>query len=197
MSETTTTEEVKPVAAETTTPNAAADPGNADIKKSKSRYIPFSGGSMGWYENGGVLKRELKNNYGFKDAIDKNAFRQALFNRWNSGEASTRRVEHRSSIERQLILEIGGKEYEAKTLDISLHGVRAQLEGDVELKKGEEIKVTVLEETGSKNPKLSSLTALTMWVMQVGKRRKLMNLGFGFTSLTEEQEREMKLVLLD
>ena len=35
------------------------------------RYIPYSGGIMGWFENAGVLKCEHPNNYRYHEMIDR------------------------------------------------------------------------------------------------------------------------------
>ena len=53
------------------------------------RYIPYSGGTMGWFENSGVLKCEKPNNYLFYTAMESDLIRSKQFERW--GENFNRR----------------------------------------------------------------------------------------------------------
>ncbi len=55
----------------------------------KGRYIPYGGGSLGWFENSGVLKCEKGNNYKFHTAIDSRVIWNARVGKrrlvWNMG----------------------------------------------------------------------------------------------------------------
>ena len=93
------------------------------------RYIPYSGGIMGWLENSGVMKKELPNNYRFHTMIDAGAVRRKLFERWGDGEKVNRRVATRHDLESQIEVTLvwGERTEAASTRDFSTHGLRLQL----------------------------------------------------------------------
>ena len=105
------------------------------------RYVPHSGGLMGWFENAGVLKSERANNYGFHTALDAQAVRDKLFERWSDGENINRRASARHDVGREVRATLGwsGGTAKAKLKDYSHHGLRMEvLEEEFGLQKGDE-----------------------------------------------------------
>lgn len=159
----------------------------------EGRYIPYGGGSLGWFENSGILKSEKGNNYRFHAAIDTVRVRQKLFDRW--GDDVNRRLDERVDIEREtpLVLRWDSGETEAVTKDLSAHGARLQLLEDPGLAKEDKLTVEVKQEDGEI---LMTLNSEIMWVARVGKRRTVWNIGVGFTDITPDDEMKLKQFLL-
>ena len=93
------------------------------------RYVPHSGGMMGWFENSGVSRNERSNNYLFHTALDVAAVREKLFERWSDGENINRRASARHDVERDVRATLGwtGGTVTAKLKDYSYHGLRMQI----------------------------------------------------------------------
>ena len=142
----------------------------------EGRYIPYGGGSLGWFENSGVLKCEQGNDYKFHTAIDTQKVRQKLFDRW--GNDVSRRMEERHDVEKETAVRItwGGQSYDAETKDLSAHGLRLQLLDDPSLNKGDRIGVQIYRKKDYKD-ELFAVESEVMWVARVGKRRMVWNLA--------------------
>jgi len=162
----------------------------------EGRYIPYGGGCLGWFENSGVMKVELGNNYTFHEALDAAEVRRRLFERW--GDDVNRRAEARQAVEKEVSLTFAwGKESrEAFTKDVSSHGLRVQFIEEVDLKKGAAVQVQLLE-SGPGSPALFDISSQVMWVSKVGRRRPVWNVGVSFTNITPETETRLKGFLFD
>jgi c-di-GMP-binding flagellar brake protein YcgR len=162
---------------------------------SEGRYIPYSGGSLGWFENSGILKVERSNDYKFFTAIDSAKVRQKLFERW--GNDVNRRMEERVDLQKPTPVKItwDGHSHDADTKDLSAHGLRLQLLEETQLKIGDKIEVHVLRRVEDKEEMLS-IDSKVMWVARVGKRRLVWNIGIGFTNIDEDTERKLREYLL-
>jgi hypothetical protein len=161
----------------------------------EGRYIPYGGGSLGWFENSGVPKCERGNDYKFHTAIDTAKVRQKLFERW--GDDVNRRMETRFDVERPTPVKITweGETHEAETKDLSMRGLRLQLTEDTGLKNGDKITVHVFRRPNFEEEVLT-LAAEIMWVARVGKRRQVWNVGIGFTEVDEATGLKLKEFLL-
>ena len=161
----------------------------------EGRYIPYSGGSLGWFENSGVLKCEKGNNYKFYTAIDTAQVRQKLFDRW--GAEVNKRIDDRVVVDREtpvmLTWETGAAQ--AVTKDLSSHGLRLQLSEDPNLAKGDKVMVHVKEKEDSETD-IMALDSLIMWIARVGKRRMVWNIGVAFSDISAEQELQLKEFLI-
>ncbi len=156
------------------------------------RYIPHNGGLMGWFENSGVLKRELPNNYLFHTVIDAAAVRRKLFQRWGGGENVSRRVSERHEATRQVDLTIlhGDKSLTAAAKDYSTHGLRLQLQGgeDPGLAKGEAIRVQIMDAPEG-GEVLFDIESTVMWINTSGRRLIIRSIGVAFEDM-EQAERD-------
>ncbi len=162
----------------------------------EGRYIPYGGGSLGWFENSGVLKCEQGNDYKFHTAIDTQKVREKLFDRW--GSDVSRRMEERHDVEKETAVRIvwGGQSYDAETKDLSAHGLRLQLLEDPSLKQGDKMSVHVFRKLDYKD-ELFGIDSEVMWVARVGKRRMVWNLGIGFLKIDEETSAKLTAFLLE
>lgn len=185
MSETT----VETAAAQPEAPEAAAGERTSD-----GRYIPYGGGILGWFENSGVLKKELPNNYRFNTVLDPAVVRKKQFERW--GEIQNRRSEDRIRVvpEVKVMLTFGKEKREASTKDLSAHGMRTQFLEELPVKKGDPVKVGVFDPV--KKKLALEVEGSVMWMEKSGKLRTVWNMGIGFPSLSEEQSENLKKVLL-
>lgn len=158
------------------------------------RYIPYGGGILGWFENSGVLKKELANNYKFNTVLDAALVRKKQFDRW--GEVQNRRSEDRVRVipEVKVTLSYGKDKREATTKDLSPHGMRMQFLEELPIKKGDLIKVAVHDPV--KKKVALELDANVMWMEKAGKLRAVWNLGVGFPQMSDEQSETMQKILL-
>ena len=159
------------------------------------RYIPYGGGSLGWFENSGIPKSERGNDYKFHTAVDAAKIRQKLFERW--GEDVSRRVEPRIPIDRPTPVRItwDGGVQEAETKDLSSSGLRLQLLEETGLKIGDKIVVHIFRRPNLEEEALA-MNAEVMWVARVGKRRQVWNLGIGFIETDEAKALQLKELML-
>lgn len=162
----------------------------------EGRYIPYGGGSLGWFENSGVLKCERGNNYQFHTAVDTQKIRQKLFERW--GNDVNRRMDTRHEVTKQVPVRVttDGKEFDVETKDLSAHGLRLQLLEDPVVQSGEKVTVRVFRDSAYRNEALA-LEAEVMWVARVGKRRLVWNVGLSFTDISPEMSRNLQAFLLE
>ena len=191
MSETTT--EVESEAAEST--QLTGKDLIREETSAEGRYIPYSGGSLGWFENSGVPKCERGNAYKFHTVIDSVKVREKLFERW--GSDVNKRMETRYDVEKSTPVTItwDGQSHDAETKDLSAHGLRLQLLEETSLKIGDKIQVHVFRRPDNKEEVLA-IASEVMWVARVGKRRMVWNIGIGFIEINEEAKQKLKEFLL-
>ncbi|HUJ75784.1 MAG TPA: PilZ domain-containing protein, partial [bacterium] len=105
------------------------------------RYIPYSGGSMGWYEQTGIPKVEMANGYLFHTAVDAHVFRAKRFQR--SGTVQDKRAAVRITLrnDASVTLQWGGQTHLARVKDLSAQGLRVQILDDVTINRGDTIQV--------------------------------------------------------
>jgi hypothetical protein len=159
------------------------------------RYIPHTGGLMGWFENSGVLKCEQPNNYKFHEMIDADSVRKKLFERWGGGETSNRRVSTRHDLQSPINvgLSIGGEtSFLSTAKDYSSHGLRLQLmDGDkFSLEKGDAVNVLIYEDAEGKT-KLFEIPSQIMWVSQVGRTRPTVSVGIAFMEIQHDERQKL------
>lgn len=159
----------------------------------EGRYIPYSGGCMGWFENTGVLKCELPNNYTYFTVMASDRVRSKQFERF--GERFNRRGDRRRFKRMTgLTLTMGKQSVRGTTRDISRHGVRVQFIESVELNKGDEVKLKVHADEKTDAVALDCRGRVA-WCERVGRIRPLWNLGITFMELTAEQEEQLQPML--
>ena len=158
------------------------------------RYIPYSGGIMGWFENRGVPRHEVPNNYRFHTVIDAKTVRLKLFERWGKGESSNRRVSPRFKIGESISvsLEWEGNKLVALGKDISSYGLRLQIQQEeVVLKKGDMVHLKIYNEPEQRTTKFD-IESQIMWIDRIGRRRPVWNLGLSFPTITTEESDALK-----
>lgn len=158
----------------------------------EGRYIPYGGGSMGWFENSGVMNSERGNNYLFHTLMNSDRVRARQFERW--GQTFNRRTSRkRYRKETGLTMIVGKSEVHGQTKDISSHGVRIQFLEEVNAKKGDRCVLKLYE--ADNGPELVQVDAQIVWLEKMGKIRPIWNLGMTFLDLTGEQSLKIKLLL--
>ena len=158
------------------------------------RYIPYSGGAMGWFENSGVPRCELPNNYRFHTVIDAKSVRQKLIERWGRGDSSNRRVTTRFEVEGSISvsLEWEGNKIVALGKDFSSYGLRLQIQQEeVALKKEDLVQLRIYNEPEQRTTKFD-IESQIMWIDRAGRSRPVWNLGIGFPSLTTDESNALK-----
>lgn len=160
----------------------------------EGRYIPYSGGCMCWYENSGVLKSEVPNNYLFFSVMASDRVRSKQFQRF--GERFNRRRGDQRRYKRMtgLLLTFGPQRVRGTTRDISRHGVRVQFTEEVTVSKGDEVAIEVYTDEQSDTVVLSCKGNVA-WCEKVGKIRPLWNVGMTFEDLSEEQAEQLQPML--
>ncbi len=146
------------------------------------RYIPYSGGSAGWFENSGVMKSERRNNYQFDKEMDLPEVRSKQFQRW--GPAFDRRTGDRKRRTVPINLLKEGSSTALTTWDINNRGIRLQFETPPALVIGEQVSVEVLDAPGG--AVLAMLDAQVIWLVQMGATREVWNVGLFFPFVSAE-----------
>lgn len=179
---------------------AAAEAEEAELREDaevteEGRYIPYSGGSMGWFENSGVLKCELGNNYLFYTVMASDTVRRKQFQRW--GERFNRRGD-RKRFKRMTgaLVTVGSNKVRGTTRDISRHGIRVQSLNEIALAKGDSTHLTLFESESSEKA-IFECEARVVWAERIGKIRPVWNLGMTLTNLTPEQQEQLTPLLHD
>jgi PilZ domain len=188
--------ELRTASAPAAAPVAEAEAaGEGQETTEEGRYIPYSGGSMGWFENSGVLKSELGNNYLFYTAMASDRVRSKQFQRW--GERFNRRG-GRQRFRAMTGISLGSGRGGARgtTRDISRHGVRVQFLSEVTLKKGDETPLRIHQDEQS-DAVAVEVSARVVWSERIGRIRPVWNLGLTFENVTPEQEELLKAFLHD
>lgn len=162
------------------------------------RYIPYSGGSMGWFENSGVLKSELGNDYTFYTVLDSELVRIKQFERLS--DKPERRGKHYrvpkalpvnllvadqpgAAAPRSAKVNVtwSGGRLSGVTKDISFFGMCLQFDRDPGLSKGSPVRVELLQADGAT---LMTVTSEVAWVNTVSVRRPVWHMGIAFTGIT-------------
>jgi hypothetical protein len=156
----------------------------AEESTSEGRYIPWSGGIMGWFENSGVLKCEIPNNYLFYTVMESDTVRSKQFERW--GDRFNRRgPRDRKRKSMNITILADGAKVKGATKDISVHGIRLQFLEEVSLEKGQ--KCTVQIHKGDTAEVLVEMNAKVVWEEKVGRVRTVWNIGVTFLDTSPEQ----------
>ena len=181
-------------------PARGSKPTNREETMKSGRYIPHSGGSMGWFENSGVLKSELGNDYTFYTALDAELVRIKQFERM-SDKPEGRRQHYRvpKSLPVNLLVDDpagaearpstrvnvtwSGGLLDGITKDISFFGMCLQFDSDPEMPKGTKVQVDVLQADGGT---LMDVPSEVAWVNKLHARRPVWHMGVAFTGITDD-----------
>ncbi len=164
---------------------AASKPAGGQVL-SDQRYIPYSGGCLGWFENSGVMKVEKPNNYQFFAALDADLVRARQFERTGSKVNKRRSRRKELDPEMKITLKWGKDSKTAMCKDLSAHGMRVQIiDEQVTLKKDDKVQLQVHDKSG--RTLLLDLACAVMWAERAGKLRAIWTFGVTFPTLTAEQ----------
>ena len=161
---------------------AAVSAEGAQVETTPSgRYIPYSGGSAGWYENSGVLKSERRNNYRYYVEMDLPQVRGKQFLRWAT-EAGVRGGGSQREVSLNLVLE--GRSVALTCREINERGLRLQVMEDLELAVGGTVTIEMLDAEGG-TPTLV-LDAEVISLASAGTMRQVWTIGLFFPNVTPE-----------
>lgn len=161
---------------------------------SDGRYIPHSGGLMGWHENSGVLNCEIPNNYTYYKVIQANEVRAKLFSRWGEGEKVSRRASKRLEQERQVSIEFAwnGQTARGQLRDFSSNGMRVSVQQqELALEKGAQPKMRIMQSPNSDEAEFEA-TSEIMWVNRSGRDRVVWSMGVMFTDIPPHESARLK-----
>jgi hypothetical protein len=188
MPETESRKETGPEADKTS--GESANP-KAGEHQNDGRYIPYSGGSLGWFENAGVPAAEKRNNYQYYTAMDAGTVRAKQYLR--SGLLAEKRRAARRNVNGKLFVAVKSAQEDKslRIMDISTHGMRLQYVGDdIALKTSDRVLCRFLDTPDG--PTLLALTSTIVWSEKSGKTRALWNFGIDFPLMAEEQLARLK-----
>jgi hypothetical protein len=188
MPETESRKEAGPEADKTSGESASPKAGE---HQNDGRYIPYSGGSLGWFENAGVPAAEKRNNYQYYTAMDAGTVRAKQYLR--SGLLAEKRRAARRNVNGKLFVAVKSAQEDKslRIMDISTHGMRLQYVGDdIALKTTDRVLCRFLDTPDG--PTLLALTSTIVWSEKSGKTRALWNFGIDFPLMAEEQLARLK-----
>ena len=161
---------------------------------SDGRYIPHSGGLMGWHENSGVLNCEIPNNYTFYKVIQANEVRAKLFSRWGEGEKVSRRASERLNQRRQVAVEFAwnGQTARGQLRDFSSNGMRITVQQqDLALEKGAQPTLRILKTANSDDAEFEANSEI-MWINRSGRDRVVWSMGVMYTDIPPHESARLK-----
>ena len=161
---------------------------------SDGRYIPHSGGLMGWHENQGVLHCEIPNNYKYYSVIQADEVRAKLFARWNDGEKISRRASTRTEQSRQVGIAIvwNGQTAKGQLRDYSSIGMRATIQQqELSLEKGSKPTLRIMKSTDSNEVEFEA-TSEIMWINRTGRDRVIWSIGMMFIDISPQESARLK-----
>lgn len=129
------------------------------------RYIPYSGGSAGWFENSGVSKSEQGNNYTFHTAVDPAKVKQKRFERL--GQEVGQRALQRQIPEGETPVAVnwGDQAIEAIMSDFSGRGIRVVMNEEPGFQRGDKVNVRVHPNEFFKT-ELAMIDAEVIWIQK-------------------------------
>jgi hypothetical protein len=150
------------------------------------RYIPYTGGSLGWFENCGVSEVEVPNDYQFFTALDADWVRLTQLQRSGMRQNKRRSVRQGLNPETTVTLIAGKQPQAAKCKDFSASGMCVQVIAEQEaVHKGDSIRVQVHDKSGRNL--LLELTGSVAWVEKSGRTRTVWAFGIAFPELMSDQ----------
>lgn len=158
----------------------AQEPDAPQATAGSDRYLPYSGGSAGWFENSGVLKSERFNNYRYHVEMDRPDVRSRQFERW--GPSFDRRRDIRKRHQLPINLVQGDVRTPLVTWDVNTRGIRLQFTERTNMVVGQDLKVELLD-VPEGEPVLT-LDAQVVWVEESGATHELWNVGIFFPTMT-------------
>ncbi len=153
-----------------------------DETRYQGRYIPYGGGTAGWFRNSGVPKSEEGNAYGFHTAIDVEMVLQKRFERL--GQDVNRRQANRQLVDGHtpVTLTWERRQFDAIMKDFSDKGIRVRLTEDTGLQSGDLLGVRVHPSEFFQN-ELANLDGQVRWIQQVRSDGGAWHIGIAYAGL--------------
>lgn len=164
---------------------------------SDGRYIPHSGGLMGWHENSGVLNCELPNNYTFYKVIQADEVRAKLFARWSEGEEISRRASKRTSHTSQATIEFAwdGQTARGQLRNYSSNGMQVSVQQqELALEKGSRPTMRIFKTARSDQVEFE-VTSEIMWINRTGRDRVVWSMGVMLVDISPDESARLKACL--
>ncbi len=148
----------------------------------EGRYIPYSGGSAGWFENSGVAKSEQGNNYTFHTAVDKVKVWQKRFERL--GQDVDHRTEQRQIAEGETPVAVnwGDRAVEAIMNNFSGNGIRVVMKEEPGFQPGDTVSVRVHPNEFFKT-ELAMIDSEVIWIKKADGNGGRWHVGIGYAAL--------------
>jgi hypothetical protein len=150
------------------------------------RYIPYSGGSLGWYRNSGVLRRESVNNYQFGSVMDEALVRAKQHLRSGLGGEKRRSARKVLGSETTIQVTLGAVATPMQIINVSKHGAKLVYVGE-ELVPKNGAKLTCAFPAGKGGAPAFELQCTIVHTEQTGKKRVVWLMGIDFPIMTPEQ----------
>jgi PilZ domain-containing protein len=182
-------------------PEAAEDTPEPEFVKAgagqygnEGRYIPYSGGSLGWFENSGVPNAEKRNNYLFHTVMDAALVRakQVVRSGQSAEKRRSARVEPGDGL--SVTVNLAKEQKTMRVLDLSMHGARLQFTGPALALKNTERAVCQFHGAPGGAPLLELLCTVVRLEQVVGRMRTSWIIGIGFPELTPEQTETLRRI---
>jgi len=186
MTDTETKPRGEPHEAEASQARRSGTPASGEYQD-EGRYIPYSGGSLGWFENSGVLAVEQRNNYLFHTVLDPAMVRAKQVQRAGVFTEKRRSARREPPASLSATVRVGTEQKTLRVLDLSLHGAKLQFIGAATaLRETEKVAIQLHEAPGGAT--LLELPCTVARVEQLeGRMRTMWFVGIAFPPLTPEQ----------
>jgi hypothetical protein len=160
------------------------------------RYIPYTGGSLGWFENCGVSKIELPNDYRFFMAVDADWVLVTQLERSGMRKDKRGTARHRLNPVATATLIVGEQPQVAECKNFSASGLCVQVTAELQaVHKGDPIRVQVHDQSGRNL--LLEQTGSVAWVESSGPSGTIWTYGIAFPELTPDQAEIVQQLTVD
>ncbi|MFI5399912.1 MAG: PilZ domain-containing protein [SAR324 cluster bacterium] len=193
MADTETKPGAEPQAAEGSPAPQAGKPGAGEYQ-SEGRYIPYSGGSLGWFENSGVLTVEKRNNYLFHTVMDPAMVRAKQIQRSGVHAEKRRSARHEQGADLSATVLVAKEQKTLRVLDLSLHGAKLQFTGAAIALHETEKAVFRFHDAPGGAPLLELPCTIARVEQMVGRMRTLWIIGIAFQRLAPEQTKTLRRI---
>jgi hypothetical protein len=150
------------------------------------RYIPYTGGSAGWFENSGVSETEVPNDYQFYAAIDEDWVRVTQLERLGRQQNKRSIPRHRLKSETLVTLVVNEQAHPAECRDFSTGGICLMVVAEIDsLYKGVPVRLRIQDAAGK--TLLLDLEAKVAWATKSSRKRTVWQVGVAFIPPTPPQ----------
>ncbi len=177
-------------------------------QSSDRRYVPHSGGTMGWLDQQEIPKSEQKNGYGYASDIPADeframvAYRKTMHQNPQAQKSSTTSKKHRITgqpvdLSRATITLHWG-EHAAKSTQtgMTMRAVKLSFDSFIPLQKGDKVLIHLVDEGQSKEDPLQVATEVA-WVEEATEPPLSWNVGLAYSEINPNSHLKKLQVLLE